>query len=162
MSREIKAVCVVARPLRKSPSGGVLIPVRFRYKVRDYTKGGEYYDANRGIEHVLVSGDLIPAIYSLRPGDVFAVAGVEVLVVWEGRAKRQRLVHVVHALEVMFSNGERHSIDGEQAEGIKGLRPLPPARADTDTDNDPLVTELREYMREVIRRECPDWRPDWW
>ncbi|HFP4427368.1 TPA: hypothetical protein ACHGKB_001387 [Escherichia coli] len=100
----------------------------------------------------------MPVIYPLRPGDVFAVAGVEVLVVWEDMAKRQRCAPVIHALEVMLSNGERHSVTGERAEEIKGLRPLPPARAVTDTDNDPLVTELRE----VIRRECPDWRPDWW
>lgn len=163
MSREIKAVCVVAKPPRNNPqSGGVLVPVRFRYKVRDYTKGSEYYDASRRIEHVLVSGGLVPVIYPLRPGDVFAVAGVEVLVVWEGTANRQRCAPVIHALEVMLSNGERHSVTGEQAEEIKGLRPLPPAKANTDTDNDPLVTKLREYMREVIRRECPDWRPDWW
>ncbi|TFX12189.1 hypothetical protein DEO12_17040 [Escherichia coli] len=57
MSREIKAVCVVAKPPRDNPqSGGVLVPVRFRYKVRDHMKGREYYDINRGIDHVLVSG----------------------------------------------------------------------------------------------------------
>lgn len=158
MSREIKAVCVVAKPPRNNPqSGGVLVPVRFRYKVRDYTKGSEYYDASRGIEHVLVSGGLVPVIYPLRPGDVFAVAGVEVLVVWEDTAKQQRCAPVIHALEVMLSNGERHSVTGEQAEEIKGLRPLPPARADTDTDIDPLVTAMRDF----IRREYPDWPSDW-
>lgn len=76
MSREIKAVCVVAKPPRHNPqSGGVLVPVRFRYKVRDYTKGCEYHATDRGTEHVLVSGDLVPVIYPLRPGDVFGVAG---------------------------------------------------------------------------------------
>ncbi|EEQ3360836.1 hypothetical protein ACVY3D_001219 [Escherichia coli] len=160
MSREIKAVCVVAKPPRKSPrTSGVLLPVRFRYKVRDYTKGGEYYDTNRGIEHVLVFDGLVPVICSLRPGDVFAVAGVEVLVIWEGRAKRRRCVPVIHALEVMLSNGERHSETRESAEETKGLRPLPPAKSDTDIDNDPLVIRLREIMRRANGGQ--DWRPDY-
>ncbi|EES3625596.1 TPA: hypothetical protein IBF90_004843 [Escherichia coli] len=88
---------------------------------------------------------------------MFAVAGVEVLVIWEGRANRQRCVPVIHALEVMLSNGERHSETREQAEETKGLRPLPPAKAGTDIDNDPFVTRLREVMRAA----CPDWRPDY-
>lgn len=84
MSREIKAVCVVAKPPRDNPqSGGVLVPVRFRYKVRDYTKGCEYHATDRGTERVLVSGGLVPVIYPLRPGNVFGVAGVETLVVWK-------------------------------------------------------------------------------
>ncbi|GDQ31396.1 hypothetical protein BvCmsNSP039_02158 [Escherichia coli] len=154
MSREIKAVCVVAKPPRDNPqSGGVLVPVRFRYKVRDHMKGREYYDINRGIDHVLVSGGLVPVIYPLRLGDVFAVAGVEVLVVWEDTAKRRRCAPVIHALEVMLSNGGRHSVTGEQAKEIKGLRPLPPAKSDTDIDNDPLVIRLREVMRAA----CPDY-----
>ncbi|GDP78914.1 hypothetical protein BvCmsNSP072_02252 [Escherichia coli] len=158
MSREIKAVCVVAKPPRNNPqSGGVLVPVRFRYKVRDYTKGCEYHATDRGTEHVLVSGGLVPVIYPLRPGNVFGVAGVETLVVWEDTAKRRRCVPVIHALEVMLSNGERHSVTGEQAEEIKGLRPLPPAKSDTDIDNDPLVIRLREVMRAAY----PDWRPDY-
>ncbi|HFS3941061.1 TPA: hypothetical protein ACHY1S_001030 [Escherichia coli] len=158
MSREIKAVCVVAKPPRDNPqSGGVLVPVRFRYKVRDHMKGREYYDINRGIDHVLVSGGLVPVIYPLRPGDVFSVNGVEVLMVWEDTAKRRRCAPVIHALEVMLSNGERHSVTGEQAEEIKGLRPLPPAKSDTDIDNDPLVIRLREVMRAAY----PDWRPDY-
>ncbi|EGC4327945.1 hypothetical protein H9M65_001936 [Escherichia coli] len=99
----------------------------------------------------------MPVIYPLRPGDVFSVNGVEVLTVWEDTANRQRCVPVIHALEVMLSNGERHSVTGEQAEEIKGLRPLPPAKSDTDIDNDPLVIRLREVMRAA----CPDWRPDW-
>ncbi|EHP9990129.1 hypothetical protein KQM16_002987 [Escherichia coli] len=99
----------------------------------------------------------MPVIYPLRPGDVFAVAGVEVLVVWEDIAKRRRYAPVIHALEVMLSNGERHSVTGEQAEEIKGLRPLPPAKSDTDIDNDPLVIRLREVMRAAY----PDWRPDY-
>ncbi|GDQ28900.1 hypothetical protein BvCmsNSP039_01849 [Escherichia coli] len=160
MSREIKSVCVVVKPPRHNPqSGGVLVPVRFRYKVRDCTKGCEYHVANRGIEHVLVSGALVPVIYPLRPGDVFAVAGVEVLVVWEDTAKRRRCAPVIHALEVILSNGERHSVTDEQAEEIKGLRPLPPAKSDTDIDNDPLVTRLREVMRDANGGQ--DWRPDW-
>lgn len=106
MSREIKAVCVVAKPPRHNPqSGGVLVPVRFRYKVRDYTKGCEYHAADRGTEHVLVSGGLVPVIYPLRPGDVFGVAGVEMLVVWADTAKRRHCVTVIHALEVILSNG---------------------------------------------------------
>lgn len=160
MSREIKAVCVVAKPPRHNPqSGGVLVPVRFRYKVRDYTKGCEYHVANRGIEHVLVSGGLVPVIYPLRPGDVFGVAGVEMLVVWEDIAKRRHCVTVIHALEVILSNGERHSVTDEQAEEIKGLRPLPPAKSDTDIDNDPLVIRLRETMRRENGGQ--DWRPDY-
>ncbi|EFA1011484.1 hypothetical protein E9B26_002211 [Escherichia coli] len=99
----------------------------------------------------------MPVIYPLRPGDVFGVAGVEVLVVWEDTAKRRHCVTVIHALEVILSNGERHSVTDEQAEEIKGLRPLPPAKSDTDIDNDPLVTKLREVMRDA----CPDWRPDY-
>lgn len=158
MSREIKAVCVVAKPPRHNQqSGGVLVPVRFRYKVRDYTKGCEYHVANRGIEHVLVSGGLVPVIYPLRPGDAFGVAGVEVLVVWEDTAKRRHCVTVIHALEVILSNGERRSVTDEQAEEIKGLRPLPPAKSDTAIDDDPLVIRLRETMRDA----CPDWRPDY-
>ncbi|KLH05865.1 hypothetical protein WQ71_07350 [Escherichia coli] len=154
MSREIKSVCVVAKPPRhNTQSGGVLVPVRFRYKVRDYTKGCEYHATDRGTEHVLVSGGLVPVIYPLRPGDVFAVAGVEVLVVWEDTAKRRRCAPVIHALEVMLSNGGRHSVTGEQAKEIKGLRPLPPAKSDTDIDNDPLVIRLREVMRAA----CPDY-----
>lgn len=146
MSREIKAVCVVAKPPRHNPqSGGVLVPVRFRYKVRDYTKGCEYHVADRGIEHVMVSGGLVPVIYPLRPGDVFGVAGVEVLVVWEDTAERRHCVTVIHALEVILSDGERHSVTDEQAEAIKGLRPLPHVRA--GIDNDPLVIRLREVMR---------------
>ncbi|EET6341621.1 hypothetical protein V1332_000942 [Escherichia coli] len=101
----------------------------------------------------------MPVIYPLRPGDVFAVAGVEVLVVWEDTAKRRRCAPVIHALEVILSNGERHSVTGEQAEEIKGLRPLPPAKSDTDIDNDPLVTRLREVMRDANGGQ--DWRPDW-
>ncbi len=160
MSREIKAVCVVAKPPRHNPqSGGVSVPVRFRYKVRDYTKGCEYHATDRGTEHVLVSGGLVPVIYPLRPGDVFAVAGVEVLVVWEDIAKRRRCAPVIHALEVMLSNGERHSVTGEQAEEIKGLRPLPPAKSNTDIDNDPLVIRLREIMRRANGGQ--DWRPDY-
>lgn len=160
MSREIKSVCVVAKPPRhNSQSGGVLVPVRFRYKVRDYTKGCEYHATDRGTEHVLVSGGLVPVIYPLRPGDVFAVAGVEVLVVWEDIAKRRRCAPVIHALEVMLSNGERHSVTGEQAEEIKGLRPLPPAKYDTDIDNDPLVIRLRETMRHANGGQ--DWWPDY-
>ncbi|TFW88424.1 hypothetical protein DEO18_03505 [Escherichia coli] len=160
MSREIKSVCVVAKPPRHNPqSGGVLVPVRFRYKVRDYTKGCEYHATDRGTEHVLVSGGLVPVIYPLRPGDVFAVAGVEVLVVWEDIAKRRRCAPVIHALEVMLSNGERHSVTGEQAEEIKGLRPLPPAKSDTDIDNDPLVIRLREIMRHANGGQ--DWWPDY-
>lgn len=159
MSREIKSVCVVAKPPRhNSQSGGVLVPVRFRYKVRDYTKGCEYHATDRGTEHVLVSGGLVPVIYPLRPGDVFAVAGVEVLVVWGDIAKRRRCAPVIHALEVMLSNGERHSVTGEQAEEIKGLRPLPPAKPDTDIDNDPLVIRLRETMRHANGGQ--DWWPD--
>lgn len=154
MSREIKAVCVVAKPPRHNPqSGGVLVPVRFRYKVRDYTKGCEYHVVDRGIGHVMVSGGLVPVIYPLRPGDVFGVAGVEVRVVWEDIAKRRHCVTVIHALEVILSNGERRSVTDEQAEEIKGLRPLPPAKSDTDVDNDPLVIRLRDA--------CPDWRPDY-
>ncbi|EHU3914823.1 hypothetical protein KY591_000943 [Escherichia coli] len=99
----------------------------------------------------------MPVIYPLRPGDVFAVNGVEVLVVWEDTAKRRRCAPVIHALEVMLSNDERHSVTGEQAEEIKGLRPLPPAKSDTDIDNDPLVIRLREVMRAA----CPDRRPDY-
>ncbi|EEC8325022.1 hypothetical protein [Escherichia coli] len=101
----------------------------------------------------------MPVIYPLRPGDVFAVAGVEVLVVWEDIAKRRRCAPVIHALEVMLSNGERHSVTGEQAEEIKGLRPLPPAKSDTDIDNDPLVIRLREVMRNANGGQ--DWRPDY-
>ncbi|EER3271805.1 hypothetical protein F9I80_002405 [Escherichia coli] len=101
----------------------------------------------------------MPVIYPLRPGDVFGVAGVEVLVIWEGRAKRRRCVPVIHALEVMLSNGERHSVTGEQAEETKGLRPLPPAKSDTDIDNDPLVIRLRETMRRANGGQ--DWRPDY-
>ncbi|HFO2626511.1 TPA: hypothetical protein ACHJID_004359 [Escherichia coli] len=101
----------------------------------------------------------MPVIYPLRPGDVFGVAGVEVLVVWEDIAKRRRCVPVIHALEVMLSNGERHSVTDEQAEEIKGLRPLPPAKSDTDIDNDPLVTKLREVMRAANGEQ--DWRPDY-
>lgn len=158
MSREIKAVCVVAKPPRHNPqSGGVLVPVRFRYKVRDYTKGCEYHATDRGIEHVLVSGGLVPVIYPLRPGDVFGVAGVEMWVVWEDIAKPRHCVTVIHALEVILSNGERRSVTDEQAEEIKGLRPLPPAKSDTDIDNDPLVIRLRGVMHDA----CPDWRPDW-
>lgn len=158
MSREIKAVCVVAKPPRHNPqSGGVLVPVRFRYKVRDYTKGCEYHATDRGIEHVLVSGGLVPVIYPLRPGDVFGVAGVEMWVVWEDIAKLRHCVTVIHALEVILSNGERRSVTDEQAEEIKGLRPLPPAKSDTDIDNDPLVIRLRGVMHDA----CPDWRPDW-
>lgn len=68
MSREIKSVCVVAKPPRHNPqSGGVLVPVRFRYKVRDYTKGCEYHATDRGTEHVLVSGGLVPVIYLFAP-----------------------------------------------------------------------------------------------
>ncbi|MBB7519376.1 hypothetical protein HEM45_022275 [Escherichia coli] len=158
MSREIKAVCVVAKPPRHNPqSGGVLVPVRFRYKVRDYTKGCEYHATDRGIEHVLVSGGLVPVIYPLRPGDVFGVAGVEMWVVWEDIAKLRHCVTVIHALEVILSNGERRSVTDEQAEEIKGLRPLPPAKSDTDIDNDPLVIRLRGVMHDA----CPDWRPDY-
>ncbi|HDE7371406.1 TPA: hypothetical protein PDZ08_004425 [Escherichia coli] len=99
----------------------------------------------------------MPVIYPLRPGNVFGVAGVETLVVWEDIAKRRRCVPVIHALEVMLSNSERHSVTGEQAEEIKGLRPLPPAKSDTDIDNDPLVIRRREVMRAAY----PDWRPDY-
>ncbi|EIL1428041.1 hypothetical protein LLB57_002128 [Escherichia coli] len=95
----------------------------------------------------------MPVIYPLRPGDVFGVAGVEVRVVWEDIAKRRHCVTVIHALEVILSNGERRSVTDEQAEEIKGLRPLPPAKSDTDVDNDPLVIRLRDA--------CPDWRPDY-
>ncbi|EEV0616173.1 hypothetical protein EYZ29_005055 [Escherichia coli] len=101
----------------------------------------------------------MPVIYPLRPGDVFAVAGVEVLVVWEGIAKRRRCAPVIHALEVMLSNGERHSVTGEQAEEIKGLRPLPPAKSDTGIDNDPLVIRLRETMRHANGGQ--NWWPDY-
>ncbi|MEB7738485.1 hypothetical protein NGB58_04220 [Escherichia coli] len=148
---EREDVCVVAKPPRVVPhTGRVLVPVRFRYKVRDYVTGQEHHYICRGVGYVLASGSLVPVVNSLRPGDVFAVDGVEVQMAWGDTAKQQHTAHMVHALEVVCSNGERHSVTDEQAEAIKGWHS---AQTCTDPDNDPFVIFRREIMRDVYGRE---------